>query len=461
MRILVGFYFYPRGGSAHATRATVRELAARDWDATLLAGSRTDLADTADAEEFFAPATAAGACLHTVDYTDAIAAQRSGALPASGAVPMHCSYEDRPGAEDVVFAALSDEELELQVEAWTRELVAAGAGTADLLLLHHLTPMHEAAARLFGDTPVISHIHGSELLMLEAIEEAPGRWKNGERWAERLREWAASSTGLIVNDPAGAVRAAGLLEVAAEDIIVLPNGFDPEFHPVAVDGPAHWRRHLVDAPLGWAPGKGPGSIGYSEEDVQLLDTATVLLYVGRFTAVKRLSLLIETFAAARERFLTPTALVLLGGFPGEWEDEHPLETLERVGAEGVYLAGWHQHSDLPSFLSAADLLVHPAVREQFGLVIVEAMACEVPPVAVDRGGPAGIIEAGQTGWLVEPDSATALADAMVEAVNDPEERRRRGRAAAQSADERYAWGPIGDELSERLVEAASLPRVQS
>ena len=51
------------------------------------------------------------------------------------------------------------------------------------------------------------------------------------------------------------------------------------------------------------------------------------------------------------------------------------------------------------------MLVHASVREQFGQVLVEAMACGVPPIAVERGGPATIVDHGQTGWLVEPDDA--------------------------------------------------------
>ena len=107
----------------------------------------------------------------------------------------------------------------------------------------------------------------------------------------------------------------------------------------------------------------------------------MLLYTGRFTEVKRLPLLIEAFARARPRFRTRTALVLLGGYPGEWEGEHPIETIERLGLSDVFLAGWHSHEELPDFINAADLLVHASVKEQFGQVLVEAMACGLPVIA--------------------------------------------------------------------------------
>ena len=86
---------------------------------------------------------------------------------------MHASYEDRPGAEDPVLAGLDDEAFELQVEAWTRELRLAAAEETDLLYLHHLTPLNEAAARAFPDLPVLGHVHGTELLMLERIAAGP------------------------------------------------------------------------------------------------------------------------------------------------------------------------------------------------------------------------------------------------------------------------------------------------
>ena len=84
-------------------------------------------------------------------------------------------------------------------------------------------------------------------------------------------------------------------------------------------------------------------------------------------------------------------------------------------------------------------MVLPSVHEQFGQVLVEGMACGLPCVAVDAHGPGTIVDDGETGWLVPPDDEEALADALVEVVNDSGERRRRGDAAYEVARERYAW----------------------
>ena len=446
--LLMGFYFSPRGGSAHACRAIAAEFERHRVDVKLLAGSRRDLGAHADANSFFE-----GRDLLAVDFTESVRSE----VPllhdgGPGCAPIHASYEDRPGAEDPVFAGLDDEAFELQVGAWERALADAGAEQADMLYLHHLTPINEAAARAYPDLPVLGHIHGSELLMLERIAAEPRpAWLHAQRWVERLGEWAASCAQIVVNSPEGRKRAARLLDLDPERFILIPNGFDPSFAPRPSDRRATWTRHLVERPQGWRPGARPGSVRYSDADLAPLE-GTTLLYSGRFTEVKRLTLLIEAYAAVRPRFSTPTALVLLGGFPGEWEGEHPIETIERLGLDDVFLAGWHPQSALPDFLNAADVMVHASVREQFGQVLVEAMACGVPAIAVARGGPADIVDSGRNGWLVEPDDGEALGQAMLEAVNDPSERRARGTAARNEAQRRYTWSAIGAALAGELRE---------
>jgi glycosyltransferase involved in cell wall biosynthesis len=451
-KLLMGIYFYPRGGSAHVCRATAREFERNGVEVTVLSGSRSDLGEHGLARSFYS-----GLDLRTVDFTPAL--RGSDPLDFSGApgtAPMHGSYEDRPGAEDPVLTYLDDDAYELQVDAWMRELEAAGAATTDLLYLHHLTPLNEAAARAFPEVPVLGHVHGTELLMLEQIAaETPSSWRHGEIWAERMRGWAAACERIVVSNQQGLERAAATLDLDPERFVCVPNGFDPSFAPREIDRRAHWRRHLVERPQGWRPGSPAGSVGYEESDLDALE-GTVLVYVGRFTEVKRLPLLIEAFAQARPRFREPAALVLVGGHAEEWEGEHPIDAVERLGCPDVFLAGWHSHDDLPDFLRASDLLVHASVHEQFGQVLVEAMACELPAIAVDRAGPAEIVDDPDTGWLVPPDDADALAEAMVAAVNEPGDRRLRGQRARGEVVGRYAWQQIGSELSEVVDEFSTV-----
>ena len=244
--------------------------------------------------------------------------------------------------------------------------------------------------------------------------------------------------------------------------MLVPNGFDPRaFTPRAgrprarTGGATSWT-----TPRGWAPGERPGSVRYAEADLAAFEDehgpTPVLLYVGRFTEVKRLPLLIEAYENARPGFARRAPLVVVGGFPGEWEGEHPLEAIRRTGARDVFLAGWHGHDALPSFLAASDVVVLPSVREQFGQVLVEGMACGLPAIAVDAWGPADIVEHGETGWLVEPDDRVSLANALVHAVNCPIERARRGERAAVEANERYAWPALAEEVAAAYDAARSM-----
>jgi glycosyltransferase involved in cell wall biosynthesis len=450
-RAVMGLLFFPRGGSAQVARYLGRSLPRAGWDVTIACGSLGGAGEPSNAASFYS-----GLDVRALDYT----ASEGAPEPLAADPPFQPSYEDRDGAPDRVFARVDDDTYERLVATWERQLADAGAADADVLHLHHLTPLNEAAERAFPDVPRVGHLHGTELLMLREIDEGPpAGWDYADAWAERMRRWARGCERLFVLSPDAVRRVPDLLGVEAERVVWAPNGFDPEGFDrrPADDRVAHWRRWLVEEPRGWEPGGEPGSVAYDDGRLDAFRAGgPVMLYVGRYTEVKRIPLLIRAHARARERFEQRAPLVLLGGFPGEWEGEHPLEVVRETGDPDVFLAGWRGHDDLPAGLNAADLLVLPSVREQFGAVIVEAMACGLPPVAIDAWGPAEIVDDGNTGWLVPPDDEDALADALVEAVNDPDERRRRGERAYDTARARYSWPALArglahiyDEVRER------------
>ncbi len=428
--------FFPRGGSAQVARNLARALPDQGWEVTILSGS---LPGHGDARSFYA-----GLDVVAVDFS-------------RGDTPQHPSYEDRPGAPDQVFAAVDDVAYERHVRAWAGALERAGAGDADVLHLHHLTPINEAAARVAPHVPVVGHLHGTELMMLERIAEGPPpSWSHADAWARRMRRWAGRCERIFVLTPGQVEAIARLLDVDPRRCVVAPNGFDPDtFAQREVDRAALWRRHLVDEPRGWRPGEDEGSVRYSAADIARIAGGAVIVSVGRFTEVKRTTLLVRAFERARKRFAGPASLVLLGGYPGEWEGEHPYDTIRATGARDVFLAGWHGHERIPDFLSAADALVLASVHEQFGLVLVEAMACGLPVIAVDRYGPSAIVDPGETGWLVEPDDEETLAAALVDAVNHRAERERRGAAARRAAHERWAWPVLASAVADVYEEAAA------
>lgn len=104
------------------------------------------------------------------------------------------------------------------------------------------------------------------------------------------------------------------------------------------------------------------------------------------------------------------------------------------------------------------MLVLPSVAEAFGLVLVEAMACELPVIACRTPGPAAIVADGRTGWLVPPDDEDELVDALVAAASDREQRLARDRRA-QAESRRYGWTGIAQRFASLYEELlVSAPR---
>src|SRR3954453_13229276 len=345
----MGLAFFPRGGSAHVARNLACALGEAGWDVTVLSGSITHDDEPGDARQFYR-----GLDVRPQDFTRALEAPD----PMRADPPMHPSYEDRPGAPDRVFASLDDAEYERQVTAWGRALQSVDAANADVLHLHHLTPIHEAAARVAPGVPVVGHLHGPELLMLEAIAEGPpAGWEHAEAGGRRMRRWALGCERLLLLSHSQLERAERLLGIDPRRCVIAPNGFDPErFSPRTVDRAAFWRHALVDDPPGWGPGHDEGSVAYRPEEAAAVASGPVLLSVSRFTEVKRLGLLVRAFARTRAALRDSgrsASLVLVGGYPGEWEGEHPYDAIRATGARDVYLAGWHEHDELPKYFAAS------------------------------------------------------------------------------------------------------------
>ena len=95
----------------------------------------------------------------------------------------------------------------------------------------------------------------------------------------------------------------------------------------------------------------------------------------------------------------------------------------------------------------AGLVVTPKWEEAFGNVVIEALACGVPVVAYDRGGPAEIVDHGRTGFVVAPDNSAAMAGAVARLG---EISREQCRAEAES---RYSVGAFAERLEAWLQRA--------
>ena len=256
-------------------------------------------------------------------------------------MPLHASYEDKAGART---ASSRRSRLSWPRGKWTHGGVGCSRWARSTSSPPPPPPHAIARCRevCLADVPVVTHLHGTELLMLEQIDqyikvtgsriELPASWTYAEYWAERLRATAAQHTSSRCIDRPRRTRGAHSRSRRGSPDRGTQRGGHRRFRRVdltAQERLALLRQWLVDDPRGWDESGRPGSIRYSLADLSAFTDATgVLLYVGRFTAVKRLSLLLRAYAASNKA-RTSRALDHLGRPPRRVGGEHPYSLVTR------------------------------------------------------------------------------------------------------------------------------------
>jgi glycosyltransferase involved in cell wall biosynthesis len=162
----------------------------------------------------------------------------------------------------------------------------------------------------------------------------------------------------------------------------------------------------------------------------------VILSAGRLVAKKDLATLLRAFARVREA--ERARLIILG----EGRERSRLEGLaHKLGiAQDLKIVGWVANPY--AYMARAAVFASSSIREGFGNVLVEALACGCPVVATDcPSGPAEILGDGRYGRLVAPSDAEALAAALLDALlsrPDPDLLQRRAQVfTAQHATDIY------------------------
>ncbi|HBH26110.1 MAG TPA: glycosyl transferase [Rhodospirillaceae bacterium] len=175
---------------------------------------------------------------------------------------------------------------------------------------------------------------------------------------------------------------------------VVPRGIAVErFHPNAVSP-----ERMIDLARRW----------------RVPDGANIVLMPARLTRWKGHAVLIEALALLRR---PDVCAVLVGDAQGRGKYVAELEALiaQRGLSGSVRLPG--PCADMPAAYALASVVVAPSTEpEGFGRVPVEAQAMGKPIVAADHGGACETIERGETGWLVEPGDAAALAEGVRQAL---------------------------------------------
>ena len=163
----------------------------------------------------------------------------------------------------------------------------------------------------------------------------------------------------------------------------------------------------------------------------------LVTYIGRIAREKNLGLLLEAWdLLAPER--GSAQLVLVGR--GPLEDE-----IRRREIPGVHVSGLLHGPALSAAYASADIFAFPSSTETFGNSLLEAMGSGLPPLVAASGGVLEFVHHGGNAWLVEPDSAAAIADGLRRLLTDPALRRRLAAGALRTARARD-WGTVYDQL---------------
>jgi glycosyltransferase involved in cell wall biosynthesis len=174
-------------------------------------------------------------------------------------------------------------------------------------------------------------------------------------------------------------------------------------------------------------------------DLRLPEDARLLLSVSRLEPQKGIDVALEALVE-----LPPEAvLVVLGEGPQRAELEalaRQLGVTERVRFPG-------RVGDVAALLRQAEVLVHPARWEGFGLALLEAMLCEKPVVASRVSSIPELVLDGETGILVPPDDPSALATALGILLEDRAHAAQMGEAGLRRAHERFSVA----RMAERTV----------
>ena len=157
----------------------------------------------------------------------------------------------------------------------------------------------------------------------------------------------------------------------------------------------------------------------------------VLISVGRLAKEKNFATLLQA-AAKVMRDRSHVRLVIVGG----GLEEKSLNKLAKdLGiAARVKITGTIPYEEVPSYLKAADIFCFASVTETQGLVTMEAMAADLPIVAVAATGTSDIVEDNKDGLLTANDPA-ALAAALEKVIDDADLRQR----LKESAQEKVQW----------------------
>ncbi len=292
----------------------------------------------------------------------------------------------------------------------------------------------EALRQAWPSTPIVHMFHTlghmKNQIARDASEFAPQSRLDGEAHVVQIADRLVAAT------PAEETQLRGLYGAPAGKIVIVPPGVDlAHFRPIAQP----LARQMIGIPL----------------------TRKNILFAGRIEPLKGIDTLLDAIGLLKARNITDlsnTCVTIIGGNPWAETLDEEMDRLQRMRVELglddlVAFAGARDQQILPYYYAAAEMVVMPSHYESFGMVALEAMAMGTPVIASRVGGLAHLVQDGENGYLVPAGDAAALAERIVQLLEQPGFRAQlsdNARAYAQG----YAWPHIVARMQE--VYAATL-----
>jgi glycogen synthase len=341
----------------------------------------------------------------------------------------------------------SDPRFAKLLDTLGQDLVMGGRLT-DVDIVHcHTWYTHFAGClvRALQGVPLVLTTHSLEPHRPWKVEQL-GNAYHASTWIERTAYKTADGVVAV----SGAMRqdVHELYGVPLDRIRVIHNGIDLRQYRPQPD-PAVLVRHGIDP-----------------------DTPYVL-FVGRITRQKGIIHLVHAI-----RHIQPgVQIVLCAGAPDTPEIAREMtEAVNQARAGGTHPIVWIEEmlpkEQIITLYTHAAVFVCPSVYEPFGIINLEAMACETPVVASAVGGIPEVVDHGETGLLVVPEARSALdveplhpdrfacdlATAVNTLLDDADLRARMGRLARERVERQFSWTSIARQTREFYAEVIARAR---
>ncbi|KAF5084122.1 MAG: glycosyltransferase family 4 protein [Methanoculleus marisnigri] len=274
----------------------------------------------------------------------------------------------------------------------------------DIIHAHFVWPNGFVGAKLKGECgiPFVVTAHGYD------IYDLPFR---DAEWKERI-EAILNAAEVVITVSNSNRECIKKLDVTTP-VEVIPNGFrHDQFRPMQME---MCRR----------------SLGLPVE-------RKIILSVGNLVDVKGHTYLIDAMSEVVRKRKDVLCLIV-----GRGELKHRLEKkVSSLGLEQhVRLVGGKPHNEIPLWMNASDIFVLPSLRESFGVVQIEAMACGKPVVATRNGGSEEIVTPDDTGLLCAAEDPRSLAESIVRALDMPWDAE-----AITNGTGFYSWEAVGNKF---------------